>query len=150
MEVLFNENQKFSQWWLWLILFSLPVFAVYPFDVNNLNLSYIFVSIAILVFFYFLELRVFITEEGLYYQFFPIHIKKHVIKFSEIKKIEAVKYRPIIDYGGWGIKHGFNGKAYNVSGNFGIKIYLSNGKNILFGSKKYKKFEKVLKNAMKQ
>ena len=150
MEVLFNENQKFSQWWLWLILLSFPVFAVYPFDVNNLNLSYIVVSIAILVFFYFLELRVFITLDGLYYQFFPIHIKKHVIKFSEIKKIEAVKYRPIIDYGGWGIKHGFNGKAYNVSGNFGVKIYLSNGKNILFGSKKYKKFEKVLKNAMKQ
>ncbi len=150
MEVLFNENQKFSQWWLWLILLSFPVFAVYPFDVNNLNFNYIVVSIAILVFFYFLELRVFVTEEGLYYQFFPIHIKKHVIKFTEIKKIEAVKYRPIIDYGGWGIKHGFNGKAYNVSGNFGVKIYLSNGKNILFGSKKYKKFEKVLKNAMKQ
>jgi len=150
MKILFNENQKFSQWWLWLILLSFPVFALYPFEVNNLNFNYIVVSIAILVFFYFLELRVFITEEGLYYQFFPIHIKKHVIKFTEIKKIEAVKYKPIIDYGGWGIKHGFNGKAYNVSGNFGVKIYLLNGKNILFGSRKHKKFEKVLMNAMKQ
>jgi|TARA_B100000927_G_scaffold169406_1_gene136595 hypothetical protein len=150
MKVLYNESQKFTQWWLWLILFSFPLFAVYPFDLNNLNFNYIFISIAILLFFYFLELRIFITEEALYYQFFPIHMKKHQIKFTEIKKVEAVKYKPIIDYGGWGIKHGFNGKAYNVSGNLGVRIYLSNGTNILFGSKKHKEFEIVLMKAMKR
>ena len=35
--------------------------------------------------------------------------------------MEAIKYNPIIDYGGWGIKHSYIGKVYNVSGNFGVK-----------------------------
>ena len=26
-------------------------------------------------------------------------------------------YKPILEYGGWGIKHGFKGKAYNVMEN---------------------------------
>ena len=150
MQFLYVENQKFTQWWIWIILLSFPIFAIYPFDLNNLNYNYIIISSAISVCFYFLELRVFITKEGLYYQFFPIHLKKNQIKFTEIKKVEAIKYNPIIDYGGWGIKHSYNGKAYNVSGKFGIKIYLSNGKKILFGSKKHREFETALIKAMKR
>ena len=150
MQFLYVENQKFTQWWIWLILFSFPMLAIYQFDLNNLNYNYIIISSAIPFCFYFLELRVFITNEGLYYQFFPIHLKKNQIKFTEINKVEALKYNPIIDYGGWGIKHSYRSKAYNVSGNFGVKIYLSNGKNILFGSKKYKEFEIALIKAMKR
>ena len=150
MRCLYVENQKFNQWWLWIILLSFPIFAIYPFDLNNINYTYIFISIVIPLFFYFLELRVFVNSDGLYYQFFPIHLKKYSISFSEIKKVEALKYKPIVDYGGWGIKYGFEGKAYNISGNLGVKIYLFNGKNILFGSKKHKEFETALKKAMKR
>ncbi len=149
MPSFYTEIQKFNQWWLWIFLLAFPVFAIYPFDLNSINYTYLIIGIAIPLFFYFLELRISVNNDGLYYQFFPIHFKKHVIKFSEIKKVEALTYRPIVDYGGWGIKYGFHGKAYNVSGNLGVKIHLSNGKNILFGSRKHKEFEKAIKQAMK-
>ena len=58
----------------------------------------------------------------------------------------AMKYKPISQYGGWGIKYGFNGKAYNVSGNLGVKVFLKNGSNIMFGSQNYKSLARSLLN----
>ena len=49
-----------------------------------------------------------------------------------------------------GIRHGFKVKAYNISGNKGVKIYLKNGKNILFGSQKHIELDKALKEIMRQ
>ena len=107
-------------------------------------------SIAIPLIFYFFELRTFVTKEGLHYQFFPFHLKKHLIKLDEIEKIEAFQYKPLGDYGGWGIRYGFKGKAYNVSGNKGVKVHLTNKKNILFGSQKYNGLAQTLKEIKKQ
>jgi hypothetical protein len=45
-------------------------------------------------------------------------------------------YRPIRDYGGWGIRYGRNGKAYNVSGNRGVMLEFSHGQKLLIGSQK--------------
>jgi hypothetical protein len=100
--------------------------------------------------FYFFELRTFVTKEGLHYQFFPFHLKEHLIKLDEIEKIEALQYKPLGDYGGWGIRYGFKGKAYNVSGNKGVKVHLTNKKNILFGSQKYNGLAQTLKEIKKQ
>ena len=61
-----------------------------------------------------------------------------------------MQYKPLAEYGGWGIKYGFKGKAYNVSGNKGVKIFLKNGLNIMFGSQKYNDLAKALKQVWKQ
>jgi hypothetical protein len=45
-------------------------------------------------------------------------------------------YRPIRDYGGWGIRYGRGGKAYNVSGNRGVMLELSDGQKLLIGSQR--------------
>ncbi len=34
----------------------------------------------------------------------------------------ARKYRPIREYGGWGIRYGWNGRAYSTSGNEGVQL----------------------------
>ena len=150
MELLFEEKQKFNQWWLWVMLLVSPLLSIIPFDGDGINYNYVLISIAIPLMFYFFELRTFVTKEGLHYQFFPFHFKKYLIRLDEIEKIEALQYKPLGDYGGWGIRYGFKGKAYNVSGNKGVKFYLTNGRNILFGSQKYKDLEKVLKRIKKQ
>ena len=68
----------------------------------------------------------------MHYQFFPFHFKSHTIRIKDINSFKAMKYSPLKEYGGWGIRFGFKGKAYNVSGNKGVKLFLTNGKNILF------------------
>ena len=150
MKILFEERQKFNQWWLWVILLVLPLLSIIPFNSDGINYNYVLIGIAIPLIFYFFELRTFVTKEGLHYQFFPFHLKKHLIKLDEIEKIEALQYKPLGDYGGWGIRYGFKGKTYNVSGNKGVKVHLKNKKNILFGSQKHNELAQILKKIKKQ
>ena len=56
------------------------------------------------------------------------------IPFEDILSAESVTYRPIRDYGGWGIRAGPKGKAYNVSGDRGVQLELRGGEHFLIGS----------------
>ena len=145
MKYLFEENQKFTQWWLWVILLSFPIISFGPFDENTININYVLIGFFIPFLFYLFELSLKVSAEGLHYQFFPFHLKSHIIKLEDIEKFKAMEYSPLKEYGGWGIKYGFKGKAYNVSGNKGVKIFLNNGTNIMFGSQKHKELAKALK-----
>ena len=60
-----------------------------------------------------------------------------VFDFDSIEKAEAHSYSPLRDYGGWGIRYGGKGKAYNVSGNKGVLLMLKDGKNVLIGSQNH-------------
>ena len=68
--------------------------------------------------------------------FFPIHLKEHLISFDDIVSYKLRTYSPIREFGGWGIRYGFECKGYTVSGNKGLEITLKNGRKILFGSQK--------------
>ena len=57
-----------------------------------------------------------------------------------------MRYRPLRDYGGWGIRYGRNGKAYNISGNKGLMIEFRNGKRLMLGSRE----PEVLKMSIEQ
>ena len=57
-------------------------------------------------------------------------------------------YNPIRDYGGWGIRWGTKGKAYNVSGNRGLYLEFSDGKQLLIGLQKPEEFVEALDLAL--
>ena len=126
-----------------------PIISVGPFDDNEINLYYVLIGLSIPLLFYLFELRIKVNNDGLHYQFSPFHLKFHTIKMDEIESFKAMEYSPLKEYGGWGIKYGFKGKAYNVSGSKGVKIFLKNSSNIMFGSQKHKELAKALKNAHK-
>ena len=146
MIYLFEENQKFTQWWVWVLL----LWVSYSLAISINNRFSLLIALLIPILFYLLELRIKVSKEGLYYRFFPFHYKSYYIKTNEIEKIEALKYRPVGDYGGWGIRYGFKGKCYNVKGNLGVKVFLKNGSYILFGSQKHEELEKSLKSIIEQ
>lgn len=75
-----------------------------------------------------------VSEEGLRIRFLPFHRNWRVYPFSYMQKAEAVTYSPLMDYGGWGIRRGRKGKAYNVSGNKGVLLTLRDFKKVLIGS----------------
>ena len=59
------------------------------------------------------------------------------------------QYRPILDYGGWGIRWGpGKGWAYNVSGNRGVQLELLDGKQLLIGSQNPEKLAQMIGKAM--
>jgi hypothetical protein len=58
------------------------------------------------------------------------------IPFTEIARAEAVAYRPIREYGGWGIRGFGKRRALSMRGNQGVLITRVDGSTILIGSQK--------------
>lgn len=152
---LFKEEQQFRQWWNLLLVLASVVsgigFSIYALyqqlilgkqvgnePAPNAVMAILIVFLLLFLWFYLrLKLEVWIDNQGIHYRFFPLIFKERIISFAEIKKYEIRKYSPLLDYGGWGIKKSIRwGRAYNVSGNAGLQLYLNNGKKILFGTQK--------------
>jgi hypothetical protein len=69
----------------------------------------------------------------------------YYVKWSEIKSIQLRKYKPIREYGGWGIRFSFTeGKAYTIKGDEGIQLVLNSGKKFLIGTQKTKELRNYL------
>ncbi len=63
-------------------------------------------------------------------------LKTTRIPVAEIARAEAVAYRPIRDYGGWGIRGFGRRRALNVRGNRGVLVVRTNGATVLIGSQR--------------
>lgn len=159
-QVLFSESQRFKQWWLWLILIVvtfLPFFGLYhelqkaePFTDKATNTGFILSLLVILpvtALFIFMRLETQITQTGIAAKFYPIHFKFRQFYWSEIDEIYVRKYSPISEFGGWGLRYGLDGKAYNISGNQGIQLVFKDGKKLLIGTNKPEEAAAALKQA---
>jgi len=58
------------------------------------------------------------------------------IPVSDLVQAVAVEYRPIRDYGGWGIRGIGRRRALNSRGNRGVLLTKSDGSTLLIGSQK--------------
>ncbi len=58
------------------------------------------------------------------------------IPFSEIKSMKVVRYDPVRDYGGYGIRSTKRGKAYIAGGHSGVRLELNRGGPVLIGSER--------------
>ena len=160
-KIYFSETQKFRQIWVWVLLVIIVVIGFYgmfqqlvigkPFGNNPSSdeMLVVFSIIPVLLFFLFLfwiKLKTEICAEGVSIQFLPVHIKPKKIEWSEIESFQLREYRPLAEYGGWGVRRGLSGKniAYNISGNTGLQLVLKNGKKILVGTNKPVEMEIVL------
>ncbi len=75
---------------------------------------------------------------------------KHLIPLSGIKKCYSRQYRPILEYGGWGIRWSpSKGVAYNVTGNQGVQLEMINGRKILIGSREAEQLSQMINSLLK-
>lgn len=62
---------------------------------------------------------------------------RRFVAAGAIRRIEVVTYRPLLDYGGWGIRTGRDGeRALNARGNRGVRLELSDGTRLMIGSQR--------------
>lgn len=66
----------------------------------------------------------------------PLSFLRRSIPLDQIRTCEARTYSPLGEYGGWGIRYGRAGKAYNMRGNRGVQLVLASGERLLIGSQK--------------
>ena len=134
----FYETQQFRQLWVWTIILLVMFALITPifFGVIGILLSIVLVTFSFGFIFLFWKMKLITTikEDGINIIFVPF--TNFIIPFSKIKYYKIREYRPIIEYGGWGIRFNKSGKAYTVCGTTGLQISLLNGKEILIGTQR--------------
>lgn len=168
-KILFKEEQKFTQWWLWLLLLVPFFFVIYNFfnakkvisvieengndgfvhALSETNIAYgsiipVIILLLVLLLFVLMKLKTTIITEHIKMAYFPF--------FSKTWKWEDIKTANIITYGfvGYGIRISFkHGMVYNVKGNKGLALILKNGKKIVIGTQKPEELEKIIQGIFK-
>lgn len=144
----FEEHQQFRQWWLLALLALVVLSGLVPLVMVLLNgddgsgdpvwLMILVAAFTLLLpgWVVWVRLETSVDAEALHIRYRGLFVRRR-IAYTDTEHFEAVTYRPIADYGGWGIRWRGKGKiAYSVSGKEGVRLQLSDGKEVLVGSQR--------------
>ena len=79
-----------------------------------------------------LRMRTTVTPQQLTVRYGPLGTVR--VPVREIARAEAVSYRPVRDYGGWGMRGWGARRAVNARGNRGVLVIRVDGSTLLVGS----------------
>jgi hypothetical protein len=134
-------------WWSFIqqVVLGIP-FGNNPAPDYIMWIIVILIGIVLPVFLLSIKMITTVSPENIIIRFSPL--KTRIINVNDIVSFSMITYKPIRDYGGWGIRwNPKKGIAYNVSGNKGVKIKLIDSKSVLIGSQKADELEQALKQA---
>jgi hypothetical protein len=158
---LYREVQHFRQWWVWLVVLAVAAFMWVGFVLQiGLGRPYgskpmpdammwaftLLFGLGLPAFFWALRLVTEVFAGRLVVGLAPF--RRRTIPFTDIAEAKAVTYRPLADYGGWGVRWaGARGVAYNASGNRGVQLVLRDGRRVLVGSQRPEELVLALRSA---
>lgn len=158
----FQEEQRFNQRWLWILIILTDIipFIVIAFFLAKAAaaanwaigpllgfLAFVVFAVGLPLFIRWTKLITEVRNEGIYIRFVPF-IRRRLIPYDQIQSCEARACSPIGEYGGWGIRWGPSGKAYNMSGNRGVQLVFKDGKRLLIGSQRADELAAAIKERM--
>jgi hypothetical protein len=186
--ILYKEIQKNQIWWIKLIMVVVTVVALAPLyyglykqlvldmpfgkqemSDGGLVLFVLMITVIILLADWFVfgsKLIIEIDAESIKFRYPPLIRNFRVFYRDTIERYEIRQYKPVWEYGGWGIKAKrirpgiFNKKerkrlfsrsmAYTISGNMGLQLYLKNGKEVLLGTQRPDAIAKAMKRMFEE
>ena len=160
---LFYEEQRFLRPWLWPLMIILIGVVWYIFlrqifggqTVSDQStpdwiawLIMIFIGIGLPALFVTLRMRVHVQHDRVVIRYRPIWTR--TVMLQEVLRCEARTYRPILHYGGWGIRYSsrWKGWGYSVSGKEGVFLELKDGKTVMIGSQQAPQLAAAIQRAM--
>jgi hypothetical protein len=148
--VLFFEEQRMRQKWVWLIVGIVTAIGwaafiqqiVFGNPVGNrpapnyvVWLVFILFGIGMPWLMYSLKLITRVQPSQVVVRFRPLLTRRFPIE--DIVSCAARTYRPMREFGGWGLRFSPKyGRAYNMHGNRGVQLVLKQGRKILIGSQR--------------
>jgi hypothetical protein len=93
------------------------------------------VTVAVAVWFFRIKLITEVRDDVLWIWFRWLWPERR-ITWEQIRRAEVFTYRPIKDYGGWGVRWAARGIVYNARGNQGVRMELASGERVLVGSQR--------------
>ncbi|MGY5850316.1 hypothetical protein [Salegentibacter sp. F14] len=151
---IFEERQSFNQWWIILLLgvvfllVLIPVFgAENTFSAQESIIGSVFalalvMLVGLLIF--SLRLNTRIDSSGIWVYWKPFTFLHRQYSWQEINQCYVRTYKPIQEYGGWGLRGVGRNKAWNISGNSGIQIVEKSGKKFLIGTQQPEKARQII------
>ena len=167
----YKEEQRFNQKWVWIVLIlatlasTVPfLFGIYTQEVLHKPWGNQPTQTWVLVLFFVFDLLIMggliwlmikmrlifeIRSDGIWFRYPPFYKKWKCIKKEEIASFEVGNYKPVLEYGGWGIRGSRRKRAFNVSGNIGLKLLLKNDKKVLIGTQKRQSVNYAMEKLMR-
>jgi len=157
-EILFEEVQQFKQKWvegllllvntfLIVIYFVEVIFNDHPSHEARMSLiSSIIVCGLITFLIRRTKLITQITPDGIQVRFAPFQRRFQRYRWADIDQLFIRTYNPLLEYGGWGLRIGPSGSAYNASGNTGLQLVLRGNYRVLIGTEKPEILIEVLRH----
>jgi len=134
--VYFREEQRFE--WFWTAVWLIPV-VIIGYGLHRQAISAfllwpaLVVTAVVAVWMNQSRLITEVRTDGLWIRFVLLWPAR-TIPWNEIRTVEALTYRPIKDFGGWGVRWAARGIVYNARGKRGVRMVLASGERVLVGS----------------
>ena len=146
--VVYREVQRFRHPTLWLILGGVAAllwvatltqlvlgrpFGDRPASDAELLVGWFVFGAGLPLLFWFIGLVTEVGAAGVRVRFVPF--PGRLIRWQAIADVRVVRYRPLRDFGGWGLRWGWGRRqAYTVSGDQGVELVLRSGWRVVIGS----------------
>jgi len=155
----FRETQRFGAWWVWLLVVVCAIGAWWPFLAQVvfdeplgsepapdwlLWLLVVLFGVGLPALFAVMRLEVEVRADRIDVRYRPFMHRS--ISAADIAGAQARTYRPVREYGGWGIKGWSRTKvAYNVAGDRGVELRLRDGSTVMLGSQRPAELEAAVR-----
>ncbi len=145
----FSEKQQFPEWVRYgILVFNCVVIYILVESGFLSTSSFLLILFVLLIpsvlFFWTLETE--LDQSNIYVNIRPFLNRTYA--HHDIESWQVRTYKPILEYGGWGIRFGQKGTAYNIRGNQGLQLHLTKGKRILIGTQKQEELQRVLRSIL--
>jgi len=170
--LIYKEEQSFRQSFIPWIFLAVGVFMIVGFSIGFYQQLYLgkpygdepmsnkgliwssivsFVAISTtFIFILSAKLTTEIWSDGIRCKFPPLVSKFRNIPISDISSAVVEKYRPIVEFGGWGWRRRMLRRktAYDLKGRIGIRVLKQDGRMILFGTHLEEEMKRPVKTLM--
>jgi hypothetical protein len=77
-----------------------------------------------------------VSKEGITVKYIPFHRTSRFYAWDTIQSVIVRQYRPLREYGGWGLQGTEKNRALSACGDMGLQLVFKNGNKLLIGTQK--------------
>ena len=93
-------------------------------------------------------LTVLVQESRIVMHLGTVRLVRKMVPLDDIVSLESVRYRPLLEFGGWGVRGAGKKKAWTARGDRAVVIELDEGRRLYLGSDHPQRLEAAIRSAV--
>ena len=93
-------------------------------------------------------LTVLVQETRIVLHLGSVRLVRKMVSFDSIVSLESVRYRPLVEFGGWGVRGAGKKKAWTARGDRAVVVGLKEGRRLYVGSDHPQRLEDAIRSAV--